>query len=280
LSFSLVLQFARRANQLSQQSEVYTPGYTANASNFMAKRRADTHAAFFLPHLHSGDRVLDCGCGPGTITAGLADAVKPGQVTGIDLAESQIALANAYSAEHGIHNVEFATGSIYNLQFEANTFDAVFAHAVFEHLATPVKALQEVHRVLKADGMLGLCSPDWGGFLIAPIDPAVEAAISFYKILQEQNGGNVYVGRQLAVYAQEAGFVDRHLSAYYECYENPATIAEYLALRLEQTTDEVALSHLPDGFTVSELADALRTWSKGPDCLFAQSWVTLTARKR
>ncbi len=39
----------------------------------MAKRRADTHAAFFLPHLRPGTGLLDCGCGPGTITIGIAE---------------------------------------------------------------------------------------------------------------------------------------------------------------------------------------------------------------
>lgn len=259
---------------VSEQPETYTPGYSANASNFMARRRASTHAAFFLPHLRSGNRVLDCGCGPGTITAGLADFVKPGQVTGIDLAVTQIALAKTYCVEHSINNVDFVTGDIYNLQFEDHTFDAGFAHAVFEHLAHPVKALCEIHRVLKSGGVIGMCSPDWGGFLIAPTNPALEAAITFYTKLQEQNGGNPYVGRRLAVYAQEAGFIHGHLSAYYECYENPTLIAEYLALRLEQTRDKAALSNLPDNFTLSDLADALRTWSTQSDCLFAQSWVT------
>jgi len=34
-----------------EPAESYTPGYSGNASQFMAKRRAETHAAFFLPYL-------------------------------------------------------------------------------------------------------------------------------------------------------------------------------------------------------------------------------------
>jgi hypothetical protein len=45
------------------QHEGSTPGYSANASAFMSKRRASTHAAFFLPHLGPSMGVLDCGCG-------------------------------------------------------------------------------------------------------------------------------------------------------------------------------------------------------------------------
>jgi ubiquinone/menaquinone biosynthesis C-methylase UbiE len=260
-------------------NEVYTPGYSANASNFMANRRAATHAAFLLPSLRSGLRVLDCGCGPGSITLGLAEAVQPGHVTGIDIADSQIALAKANAAAQHIDNVDFQTGSIYELAFEDGTFDVVFAHAVFEHLANPVKAMREISRVLKTGGVLGICSPDWGGFIVAPENPALNAAITFYKQVQMQNGGDPYAGRKLATFAQEADFVQNHLSAYYECYQQPALIADYLALRIEGTTDAASLAHLPAEFTLEALANALRTWSQQPACMFAQAWVTLVAHK-
>jgi ubiquinone/menaquinone biosynthesis C-methylase UbiE len=51
-------------------------------TNRMGQRTAEIHAAFFLPYLESGMKVLDCGCGPGTITNGLARAVSPGETSG------------------------------------------------------------------------------------------------------------------------------------------------------------------------------------------------------
>ena len=51
----------------------------------MALRTASQEAAFFLPSLRPGIRVLDLGCGPGSITLGLAEAVDPGEVVGVDL---------------------------------------------------------------------------------------------------------------------------------------------------------------------------------------------------
>ena len=53
------------------QTDTYTPGYSTPMVNFLAQRTAETHAAFFLPHLKPGLRVLDAGCGPGSITLGL-----------------------------------------------------------------------------------------------------------------------------------------------------------------------------------------------------------------
>lgn len=42
---------------------------------WMSARAASDAAAFFLPYLRPGMRVLDVGCGPGSITLGLAKAV-------------------------------------------------------------------------------------------------------------------------------------------------------------------------------------------------------------
>jgi ubiquinone/menaquinone biosynthesis C-methylase UbiE len=135
--------------------ERYTPGHSPNATACMAARSLRTHAAFIEPWLKSGFQVLDCGCGPGAISVGLATAVGPsGQVTGIDLAESQIAIAQARSTA----NLNFQVGSVYELPFDDNSFDVVFSHALFEHLARPIAAIQEIHRILRPGGVAGLCN--------------------------------------------------------------------------------------------------------------------------
>ena len=71
-------------------NETYTPGYAANAVDFMARRSVETHAQFLLPHLKPSLRLLDIGCGPGTISIGLAKAVAPGEVIAVDSGPSQI----------------------------------------------------------------------------------------------------------------------------------------------------------------------------------------------
>jgi ubiquinone/menaquinone biosynthesis C-methylase UbiE len=135
--------------------ERYTPGHSPNTTACMAARSLRTHAAFIEPWLKSGFQVLDCGCGPGAISVGLATAVGPsGQVTGIDLAESQIAIAQARSTA----NLNFQVGSVYELPFDDNSFDVVFSHALFEHLARPIAAIQEIHRILRPGGVAGLCN--------------------------------------------------------------------------------------------------------------------------
>lgn len=255
-------------------AENYTPGYSSNATNFMAHRTVESHGAFFIPHLYSGMRLLDCGCGPGTISLGLARIISPGTVTGIDREISQISIAIANAQKQDITNADFIPGSIYNLPFPDRSFDAVFSHALFEHLAEPLKALSEIKRVLKPGGKVGIRSPDWGGFLIAPETPQVKKAIAFYQFLQQQNGGNIYVGRELKSLLRKAGFSDLKFSASYQCYESLDRIAEYLALRIEASEK---LESSPENkwtseLTLTQMAEALRKWSQQPDGIFAQSW--------
>src|SRR5215813_525364 len=127
--------------------ETYTPGHSGAVSDFMARRTLATHGAFFVPHLRPGLRLLDCGCGPGSITLGLAAHVDPGEVVGIDFAPDQIARARQAAAREGRRNVRFEAANVYSLPFENGRFERVFSHALFEHLADPQKALRELHRV-------------------------------------------------------------------------------------------------------------------------------------
>ena len=57
--------------------EAYTLGYGERVVQHMAARSASVALAFFLPHLQPGVRVLDCGCGPGSITADVAESSRP-----------------------------------------------------------------------------------------------------------------------------------------------------------------------------------------------------------
>lgn len=90
-------------------TETYTPGHTENATDFMARRTLQSHGQFFAGQLRAGARVLDCGCGPGSITLGIAAAVSPGMVIGVDFAESQIEKARHNATAAGVQNASFQT---------------------------------------------------------------------------------------------------------------------------------------------------------------------------
>ncbi len=94
-------------------------GYdSAEVQAHYTARQADAVADFLLPHLSPGMSLLDCGCGPGSITLGLARAVSPGQVVGIDLEPKMIERAKAFASEDRAGNVEFRVADIYGLPFD------------------------------------------------------------------------------------------------------------------------------------------------------------------
>lgn len=144
---------------MTRLRETYTPGYSEPSLRLMFERTAAKHAAFFTPFLQRGMRLLDCGCGPGTITLDLAKIVAPGHAFGIDLEPGQVRCAQDRAKQQQQTNASFQVASIYALPFEDGHFDAVFAHALFEHLREPVKALREMRRVLRSSGLVGVRSP-------------------------------------------------------------------------------------------------------------------------
>ena len=246
-------------------SATYTPGHSRNATEFMARRTIESHGEFFLPYLTPGVAVLDCGCGPGSITLSIASRIGNGRVVGVDFGESQIQRANESAKERGIAKALFQQADCYSLPFEDASFDCVFSNALIEHLTDPVRALREMLRVLKPGGVIGVSSPDWSGFVIAPPSKELTAAVAAYTTLQKRNGGDVNAGRKLGTHFKSAGFVNCQMSARYEVYPSLPLIGEYLALQLERAGDSTS-------------AATFRSWSQQSGGVFAQCWVSCLAQ--
>jgi len=247
-------------------SERYTLGYSDAAMRFLLRRSLESHGAFYLPHLTPGLRVLDCGCGPGSITAGIARRVHPGRVDAIDMDASQIALAQERAREAGLDNVTYQVASVYELPFPDGHFDAIFSHALFEHLADTGAAARECFRVLKPGGRIGVATPDWEAFIVAPPTPARRSAIQAYVARQNANGGDAGTGRKLADILMAAGFANARLHARFEVYDPISAITEVMAVQFER-----------DG--MPEHARTMRELEADPQGMWAQAWVSCTAVK-
>ena len=89
----------------------YTMGYSDDFQQLLDRRSVYSHAAQLLPLLKPGMRILDFGCGPGTISMGLAEAVIPGELHGIDMEATQIDLARAAARAGGHANATFHVGT-------------------------------------------------------------------------------------------------------------------------------------------------------------------------
>jgi ubiquinone/menaquinone biosynthesis C-methylase UbiE len=128
----------------SQKEKYIHDAEGATTKQIFGARTAGSYAAFLLPHIQKGQRLLDIGCGQGTITIGLAEAIASGEVVGIDMEESLINAARDLAKEQGISNVRFEVGNTYELDFKNECFDVAYSNGVLEHLHQPVNALKEV----------------------------------------------------------------------------------------------------------------------------------------
>jgi ubiquinone/menaquinone biosynthesis C-methylase UbiE len=237
-------------------------------------RQATQQAAFFLPHLHPGMTLLDCGCGPGAITLGLAEAVAPGQVVGVDREPSMIARACALVPEGQVAQVRFQVGDVGALPFPASTFDAVFTCAVLEHLSDPVQALQEMGRVLKPGGLVGVVSTDWSAPLISPPDPAVHQFFALFERGFQHYGGSLQRGRHLRRQLRQAGLTVRSVTAACSSASTPEAVWQmvdgYIAWigAMPLFAQAITLGWI-DRPALEEMCVRMRQWSTHPDAFLA-----------
>ncbi len=140
----------------------YSQGHAASVLRSQTWRTVENSAAHLAPHLRPGMRVLDVGCGPGTITADLARRVSPGDVVGLDPDAGVIEKARANAAD-----ARFLVGDVADLSEAASDgpFDVVHAHQVLLHLTDPVAALREMIRVTRPGGIVAARDCDYAGIV-------------------------------------------------------------------------------------------------------------------
>lgn len=108
---------------------------------------------FFTANDIEGKYVLDAGCGTGIFSLIFA---KKGakKVEGIDISEGILEKARSLRKKFKIQNIGFKKEDMLDLSFKDKTFDIVWAWGSIHHTTAPLKALEELIRVLKRDGSL------------------------------------------------------------------------------------------------------------------------------
>jgi SAM-dependent methyltransferase len=254
--------------QDSPQSGNYTHGHSDQVVQVMATRRADDEAAFFLPYLRPDMRLLDVGCGPGTITLGLAAAVAPGEVIGIDREPSQVEKARALASEHGLPNVRFEIGNAEEIPYPDGSFDAAFEHTLLEHVANPGQVVREMFRVLKPGGIIGVADGDWDGFVLAGrSSEALKASGALYERLWRLNGGDARLGHRNRVLLREAGFTQiQTTSRTIDWNPRDAHVGAGMLLAPRFADRVIGLGWV-DRATLENYAQAWLDWGQDPDAV-------------
>lgn len=229
------------------------------------RRTAERWAGFLLPHLRPGMRLLDLGCGPGSITAGLAAGRR---AVGVDFAPM------------AIEAVPVAAADAAALPFPDACFDALYANALLQHVADPLAVLREARRVARPGAVIGVGDADWGGVLMHPADPALDRGQAIRAALRP--GGEVRVGRRLRSLLTAAGFERCEASAT-GGGDGTADAARRLAAFEASwfvAPDVVALvaeRGIADPDEMAAVAAAWTRWGEDPGAFAARFWVTALA---
>jgi SAM-dependent methyltransferase len=253
----------------------YTHGHAEPVLRSHTWRTAKNSAAYLLPHLRRDAAVLDLGCGPGTITADLADLVPDGSVVGVDIAPTIISAA---TNNHAVArtNLTFTTADVTSgLPYPDGTFDVVHAHQLLQHLPSPAAALREMGRVCRRGGVVAARDADYGAMTWAPAAPALDAWRARYRALARANGGDPDAGRSVLRYARAAGFTRVCASASTWCFADDVSRAWWGGLwaeRVSRPESELARQLHEAGVPVEEV-EAMRTawaeWAADPTGWFA-----------
>jgi len=244
--------------------ERYVHGYEDWTREWMAQRTATRELGFLLPHLSPGLTVLDAGCGPGSITAGLAEIVAPGDVVGMDIEPRQLAAAQRLAAERGIGNVRFEQGSVYALPFPDATFDVAVAHFVIEHVSEPLRALRELRRVLRPGGVVAIKDPYYPAFTFRPETAELRRFMELSELVRRHNGASDRYAADLRAYLRDAGFARTEATGGVENVAGSAASSAGLAMMLEHQVREAAFREtvLEQGWAAEAELDAISSASR------------------
>jgi ubiquinone/menaquinone biosynthesis C-methylase UbiE len=253
-------------------------------ADWWAGRGIATSAGFFLPHLDPGMKLLDCGCGPGSITLDFAEVLTPVEVIGIDTDDRALDRARKAAEDRGIQNVRFDHGDIYKLDFADNSFDAVWTSSVMQWLRQPAKAAREILRVLKPGGVYGSRDRSTQGDLFGNRNSLLRRAWRLHYRLNARNGLSRTLSERLRSLLLDAGFEDVVTSASYENHggKDGARFASGL-YRSSLEGDGFGGRMVDLGWITAEerarMIEAWNAWAADPRSYYSIARVETVARK-
>ncbi len=256
-------------------SHRYTHGHAAPVLRSHRTRTAENSAAYLLAELRPGQRLLDVGSGPGTITVDLAERIAPGRVTALEMSEDALALTRAEAERRGCSTIDYAVGDVHALDFPPGSFDVVHAHQVLQHVADPVVALREMMRVCGPGGAVAARDGDYSGFTWYPELAGLERWRELYQAAARANGGEPDAGRRLLAWAHAAGANSVTASASVWCYATPESRAEWGGMWADRIVssaiaEQIVSAGLANPEQLQELSAAWREWAAHPD-----GWITI-----
>jgi SAM-dependent methyltransferase len=177
--------------------------------------------AYIAPHLTYPARILDIGCGPGTIAAQVARSIPHVHVTAVDRSPRRARAAQDTLA--GLPNACAVQGDANALAFRDGTFDFVYTRFLLEYLPRPERTVAEMARVCRPGGIVMLQDVDGQFLQHYPPEPDLETAIRAALAGLASTGFDPLIGRKLFSLARTTGLAirDMRIEAYHRIAGRP-----------------------------------------------------------
>jgi ubiquinone/menaquinone biosynthesis C-methylase UbiE len=101
-------------------------------------------------HIKDGDSVLEVAPGAGYLSIELSKLGKY-KITGMDISRDLVEICTRNAIEAGVQ-IDFQQGNVSEMPFQSNLFNFIICVLAFKNFKEPLKALEEMHRVLKPGG--------------------------------------------------------------------------------------------------------------------------------
>lgn len=243
---------------------IYTTDHSSSVLRTHTWRTAPNSAGYLVPHRKPWMKILDIGCGPGSITVDFAKRVPSGSVTGVEYVADPLEGARAIAEADGVRNITFLTADILSLPFDDNTFDIVHVHQVLQHIADPVKALSEMRRVARDGGIVA--ARESAHLTWSPPSKGLDKWLDLTVRMAAEKGGNPHPGGKIHVWARNSGFemasIQRSAGSW--CFSSPEERRYWGGSMEERITDSgLAKKAIYEGFaTGEELDEMARAWGQ------------------
>lgn len=105
-----------------------------------------------INYIKDGDTVLEIAPGAGYLSIELSKLGNY-KITGMDISSDLVEICSKNAMQAGVQ-INFLQGNVSNMPFQSNTFNFIICVLAFKNFKEPIKALEEMHRVLKPGGIV------------------------------------------------------------------------------------------------------------------------------
>ncbi len=161
--------------------------------------------------LEKGKRVLEVGCGTGSMTTWLGKQVGVnGRVVAVDASEEQLEIARKAAEKVGAANIEFICSTIEALDLPSDSIDLAYSRLLLMHLNDPKHVLINMKKYLKPGGVMACEEPHAGSLMTMPRNEHIERLNELFIQLGKLQGHDFNIGDNLYSILTSAGYSKLH----------------------------------------------------------------------